>query len=136
MMDVQHDACRFLAILLEEPFHDMHDEFHRCVVVVEQQNAIQVRPLGYRTRFGDDQTACVVPVPALRSFRHSCSIACLQRTFWCEHMRSAVFARLSASFEARAGCARSASPALIFQVRAGPNCQTRQGTVSSASAFL
>jgi hypothetical protein len=64
-MDVQHDARGFLAVLLEEPFDHVHDEFHGRVVVVEKKDTIEVRSLDDGTRFGDDQIAGIVAVAAL-----------------------------------------------------------------------
>jgi hypothetical protein len=46
MMDVEHDASRALAVLVEETLQHVHHEFHRRVVVVEKQQAIEDRLLG------------------------------------------------------------------------------------------
>ena len=53
-MDMQHHFDRILAALAEDFFQNMDDELHRRVVVVEQQNLVEVRLLGLRSRFGDD----------------------------------------------------------------------------------
>src|SRR5262245_49208890 len=54
VMDVQHDAGRRLAVLVEEPFQHVHDELHRRVVIIEQKHPVEARPLGLRLGFGDD----------------------------------------------------------------------------------
>ncbi len=54
LMHVHHDAMRRLVILVEEALQDMNHELHRRVVVVQKQNTIKVRPLGLRSRPGDD----------------------------------------------------------------------------------
>src|SRR4029077_11205471 len=57
LMHMHHDAMRRLAILVEETLEDVDHELHRRVVVVEQQNPIEVRPLGLRLGLGDDRSA-------------------------------------------------------------------------------
>ena len=54
VMDVEHDLGRGFDILLEEFFQHMNDEFHRRVVVVQDQHPVEVRPLGLRLDLGDD----------------------------------------------------------------------------------
>ena len=61
MMHVEHDLGRGFDILLEELLQNVNDEFHRRVIVIQYQDAIQVRPLGLRFDLGDDgcrRTAC------------------------------------------------------------------------------
>ena len=53
-MDVQHDASRFLTVFVEEPLENVHDEFHRRVVVVEHQNFVHRGLLRLRLRLDDD----------------------------------------------------------------------------------
>ena len=53
-MDMQHDIDRFLAGFAENLFQDMDDEFHRRVVVVQEQDLVEAGLLGLGTRFGDD----------------------------------------------------------------------------------
>ncbi len=48
MVDMQHDLRGLFFILVEEPHQHVNDELHRGVIVVEQQNAIKVRPLAHR----------------------------------------------------------------------------------------
>ena len=55
MMDVQHDPGRGLAVLVEEALQHVDHELHRRVVVVEDQHAVEVRPLGLRLGLGDDR---------------------------------------------------------------------------------
>ena len=54
LVNVQHDLGRGFHVLLEKSFDDMNDEFHRRVVVVQDQHPIQARPLGLRLHLGDD----------------------------------------------------------------------------------
>ena len=42
LMYVQHDSCRFFSRLAEEPLDDMNHEFHRGVVVVQQQHSVEI----------------------------------------------------------------------------------------------
>ncbi len=69
-MDVQHDACRLLGRLVEEPFEHIHDEIHRRVVVVQQQHLVEARPLGLRPRLGDDMGAGLVTPARIAVPRH------------------------------------------------------------------
>ena len=57
MMHMQHDSRRGLTVLVEEALQHMHDEFHRRVVVIEDQHAIEVRLLGLRLGARDDRAA-------------------------------------------------------------------------------
>jgi len=54
MVDVQHDLGRSLDILLEKLLQYMNDEFHRRVIVVQYQDAVEIRPLCLRLDLGDD----------------------------------------------------------------------------------
>lgn len=38
----------------EEPLQHMHDELHRGVIVIEQQDLVKRRTLSFGARFGDD----------------------------------------------------------------------------------
>ena len=73
VVHVKHDLGRFFASLPEEPFQDVNDELHRRVVVVQHQNLVHGRFLGFGTRFGDDTRtrrtvpATVLIVPAVRT---------------------------------------------------------------------
>src|SRR6185437_14354288 len=57
VMHMQHDACGGFVVFAEEALEDVHDEFHRRVVVVEDQHPIHVRALGLRLGLGDDRGA-------------------------------------------------------------------------------
>src|SRR5262245_58006037 len=54
MVHVEHDSRRILPILRKEPFEDVNYELHGGVVVVEQQNLVERRPLRLGARLGDD----------------------------------------------------------------------------------
>ena len=67
LVNMQHHASRLLHIHAEKLLEDVHDEFHRRVIVVEQKDAIEVRPLGLRLGAGNDggAGAVVTAGPAL-----------------------------------------------------------------------
>src|SRR5665213_864866 len=71
-MDMQHDLHRLFASLVEEPLENVNDEFHRRVVVVEDQNLVEAGFLGLGARFCDDAGsiagAVVLAVCAVRVF--------------------------------------------------------------------
>ena len=48
MVDVQHDSRRRVAVLVEEALEHEHHELHRGVVVIQQENAVEVRPFRLR----------------------------------------------------------------------------------------
>ena len=50
LMDMKHDLCRFFAILVEESFQDVNDEFHWRVIVIQQQHFVERRFFGLRPR--------------------------------------------------------------------------------------
>ena len=54
MMNVQHDLGRGFDILLEEFLENVNDEFHRRIVVVQDQDAIEIGPLCLRFDLGDN----------------------------------------------------------------------------------
>ena len=66
---MQHDLNRLFARLGEEALQHVHDEFHRRVVVVEQQNLVERRLLGLGARLGDNAgtDAAAVPIVAVVS---------------------------------------------------------------------
>jgi hypothetical protein len=41
IVNVEHDACRIVPVLLKEPLQNVDDEFHRRVIVIENQHAIE-----------------------------------------------------------------------------------------------
>ena len=59
-MYVQHDLDRLVAPLVEEPFQDVNDELHGRVIVVQDEDFVQARPLCFRPRFGYDPGAGAV----------------------------------------------------------------------------
>ena len=68
VMHMQHNSCGGFVILSEEPLQDMHNELHGCVVVIENEYAIHVRPLGLRLGLGDNpggRSALIVPALAV-----------------------------------------------------------------------
>ena len=54
VMNVQHNSRRRLTVFVEEPLQHMDDEFHRRVVVIEQQDPIKTRLLHLSPGFGND----------------------------------------------------------------------------------
>ena len=55
LMYMHHNPMRRIVILVEETLEDMDHELHRRVVIVEQQNTIEIRPLCLRPRLGNDR---------------------------------------------------------------------------------
>src|SRR6266700_2901297 len=55
VVNMQHDSGRSLVVLVEKPLEHMHHEFHRSVIVVENEHTIEARPLGLRLGLGDDR---------------------------------------------------------------------------------
>jgi hypothetical protein len=72
LVDMQHDLGRFITGLAKEPLKHVHDEFHRRVIIVEQQNPVEIGSfdLGFGAR-DDGSTAAgiitVTPIGALAS---------------------------------------------------------------------
>ena len=60
MVNVQHDLGRGLAVLVEEALQYVDYELHRRVVVIEDQHAVEARPLRLRLGLGDDRRAGAV----------------------------------------------------------------------------
>jgi len=50
-VDLQHDLHGLVAAFVEESLEDMHDEFHRRVVVVEQKHLVEAGLLRLRPCF-------------------------------------------------------------------------------------
>src|SRR5215813_14714337 len=57
MVNMEHDSCGGIAVLVEEALQHVHHELHRRVVVIEQQHSVHVRPLDLRPRLGDDRAS-------------------------------------------------------------------------------
>ena len=64
-VNVQHDLHGVFACLVEDVLQDDNDEFHRRVVVVEQQHPVEIGPLGFRLGLSDRAgvVVTVAPVP-------------------------------------------------------------------------
>jgi hypothetical protein len=58
-------------VLLEEAFNHMDDELHRRVVIVQDQDAVHVRPFRLRAGARDDHRAVLVVVPTIVAGRHA-----------------------------------------------------------------
>ena len=66
VVNMQHNSCGGFVVLSEEALQNMHDELHRRVVVVENEDPLHIRPLGLRFCLGDDRGARpALLVPAL-----------------------------------------------------------------------
>ena len=65
MVNVKHDFRRGLEVLLKEFLQHMNDELHRCVVVIQNQDAVEIGPFGLRLDLGDTDVAGP-PVPPVR----------------------------------------------------------------------
>src|SRR6185503_9908909 len=70
LVHMQHDPGRFLATLLEEALEHMNDELHRSVVVIEQEHAVQARPLRLRPCLGDDAGPAVAVIGSPNLITH------------------------------------------------------------------
>src|SRR6266567_412726 len=68
---LQHNASCFGAVHGEEALQNIDHELHGSVVVIDQHNLIEWRPLELRRRFFDDQ-AC--PVPPTFGVTHESSV--------------------------------------------------------------
>jgi hypothetical protein len=85
LMYVQHDSRGLLSRFAEEPLDDMNHEFHRGVVVVQQQHSVEVgtfrlrldprNDAGYRAAIVAAAGAIVIPHP------HASEI-CTVRAHW------------------------------------------------------
>src|SRR6266568_7232322 len=57
VVNVKHDSCGRIAVLVEEALQHVHYELHRRVVVIEQEHSIHVGPLDLRPGLGDDRAS-------------------------------------------------------------------------------
>ena len=64
LVDMEHDAGGFLAVLAEEALQNEHDELHRRVVVVQKKHPVKIRPFDLGLGAGDDRRALPVPAPS------------------------------------------------------------------------
>lgn len=63
VVDVKHDLGGLVLSLSEEPLQHQHDEFHRRVVIIEQQNLVERRLLGFGPCLCDDTCTAFIVVP-------------------------------------------------------------------------
>lgn len=73
IVHVQHDLRRFVLILVKEAFEDDYDEFHRCIIVVQNEDPIEIGLLdllfGARDDAGPGSIVIVIIGPALGRLR-------------------------------------------------------------------
>lgn len=77
MVNMQHNAGRLFAVFLEEVLHNVNDELHRSVVIVQQQHSIEIWPLGYCFGTGDCNRSGVATVIVIIRARRHCRFFCL-----------------------------------------------------------
>ena len=58
LMHVQHDPGRLLARTVEKTLKHEHDEFHRRIIIVQKQHAVERRLLGLDAGFRGQVEAC------------------------------------------------------------------------------
>lgn len=56
-MDMQHNLHGFIAVLVEKPFQNQNDKLHRRIIIIQQQNLVEARLLGFGASFRDDTGA-------------------------------------------------------------------------------
>ena len=92
LMHVHHDSVGAPVVLVEEALEHMDHELHRRVIVVQQQHAVEIGPLGLRLGLGDDRGArrarpspfAVVVIALTRGTRSICG-ACIHRGWSSAH---------------------------------------------------
>src|SRR5713101_5839610 len=57
VVNVKHDSCGRIAVLVEEALQHVHYELHRRVVVIEQEHSVHIGPLDLRPGLGDDRAS-------------------------------------------------------------------------------
>lgn len=68
VMDMQHDAHGILVTLSEKAFQDMHNKFHRRVIIVQHQNLVHRWLLRLGANLGDNSTRwCAIANPFIFS---------------------------------------------------------------------
>src|SRR5260221_5778267 len=70
LVNMEHDSGRTFTRLVEETFKDIDYEFHRRVVIVQNQHAIEGRFLGLGLRLRDDGRARPDRLVSLLLLRH------------------------------------------------------------------
>ena len=76
IVNVEHDFCRLFSILTEKSFQNVNDKLHRCVVIVENQHAIEAWLLGFCMSARDDsRTTAAIPAVGIvvSIFLHCCA---------------------------------------------------------------
>ena len=61
-VNVKHNLCRLLAVLVEEALQEGDNEFHRCVVIVQHQDLVHRWLLGLGNGLRDNTGADVAPI--------------------------------------------------------------------------
>ena len=64
VVNMQHNSGRVLSRFVEEALQNVNDELHGRVVVVQEKDPVEIRPLGARLRLGDDRRAGAIVVVA------------------------------------------------------------------------
>src|SRR5829696_5588884 len=88
VVDVQHDSGRILARLVEEAFEHVNHELHGRVVIIEEEDAIQVRTFGPGLGFRDDRGSGAIVVLTARRTRSSARLGKPLRKNECARCRS------------------------------------------------
>src|SRR5690606_30496320 len=57
IVNMPHDLCGSLTIFMKKSLENVHDEFHRCVVVVQEQHAVEAWLLRFGLCLRDDNRA-------------------------------------------------------------------------------
>lgn len=70
LMDVHHDPIGFLMWFVEEPLKDVNDEFHRRVIVVEQEHLVEARPFRFWLGFCNNTATQVSIIAVIVLFGH------------------------------------------------------------------
>ncbi len=79
MVDLEHDASRFLASLVEETLENVHDKLHWCVVVVQQQYFVEAWLLGLGPGLGNQTgLAVLVAIEAVLPGHPKSSLSCAE----------------------------------------------------------
>lgn len=66
LVDVKHDAGRLLAGTVEEPLEDEDDKFHRRIVIIEKQDAVERRLFGLDAGLGGQAKTCAAVITGAR----------------------------------------------------------------------
>ena len=80
LMHVHHNSVGGRMVLVEEALEHMDHEFHRRVVIVQEQHPVETRPFALRLGLGDD----------CRARRAAPSVVVLPRKSWCDRSAGGV----------------------------------------------